>query len=105
MWGSDEIFPETDQLLHMISEPVGEYFISTGTDITERKQAEIKLVENTKKLSNVLNKTHDVIVRMDRDFKHIFVNSALYTTIGMTPEQYFGKTNKEIGMPGDLCIF
>jgi signal transduction histidine kinase len=36
----ESYFPDTDQFLHMISISFGEYFISTGFDITERKRAE-----------------------------------------------------------------
>ncbi|EMS79687.1 PAS domain-containing protein [Desulfotignum phosphitoxidans] len=32
-------FPDSNQFLHMVSIPLGEYFISTGLDITERRQA------------------------------------------------------------------
>lgn len=36
----ETFFPPTDQFLYMTSVPFGEYFISTGTDITERKKIE-----------------------------------------------------------------
>jgi PAS domain S-box-containing protein len=39
-------FPPTNQFLYMTSVPFGEYFISTGTDITERKQTEEALRES-----------------------------------------------------------
>ena len=42
--------PSTGQFLHMTSVPFGEYFISTGADITDRKQAEDALKENEEKL-------------------------------------------------------
>jgi len=71
-------------------------------DITERRQAEMKLAENERNMSTILNNTHDIVVRIDRDYKHIFANSALYTATGLTPEQYLGKTNEEIGMPEHL---
>ena len=36
----ESYFPDTGQILHMISVPFGDYFISTGFDVTEPKQAE-----------------------------------------------------------------
>ena len=44
-------FPPTDQFYHMTSVSFGEYFMSTGTDITERKQAEIALQKSEHLLS------------------------------------------------------
>jgi diguanylate cyclase (GGDEF)-like protein/PAS domain S-box-containing protein len=39
-------FPPTGQFYHMTSVPFGEYFMSTGTDITDRKQIEDALRES-----------------------------------------------------------
>lgn len=44
-------FSPTDRFYHMTSVPFGEYFISTGTDITDRKQAEMALQKNEQLLS------------------------------------------------------
>jgi len=55
----EQYFPNTGQFLHMISAPFGEYFISTGLDITERRQAEATLrqkhemLERTEAIANV----------------------------------------------------
>jgi diguanylate cyclase (GGDEF)-like protein/PAS domain S-box-containing protein len=44
-------FPPTGQFYHMTSVAFGEYFMSTGTDITDRKHAEDALRESQKLLS------------------------------------------------------
>ena len=49
-------FPPTGQFYHMISVPFGEYFFSTGTDITERKQAEMAL----RKSENLLSQAEEI---------------------------------------------
>jgi len=74
-------------------------------DITDRKKAEIRLSESERSISTLLDNTHDAVVRIDCHLRHIFANSALYNAIGMTPEQYLGKTNEEIGFPEHLCSF
>ncbi len=79
--------------------------ISIIHDITARKQAEMKLLESERNMASVLNNTQDIVVRIDRNFRNIFANPTLYTVTGLTPEQYLGKTNKEIGMPEALCDF
>jgi PAS domain S-box-containing protein len=42
---------------------------------------------------------HPVIARFDRDFRHIYVNSAVKLATGIPPEQYIGKTSREMGTP------
>ncbi len=42
----EEYFPPTGQYLYMTSVPFGEYFMSTGIDITDRRQAEEALRES-----------------------------------------------------------
>ena len=74
-------------------------------DISLRKQAEEALQESERNMASVLNNTQDGIVRIDRNFRHIFANPALYAATGLSPEQYLGKTNREIGMPEELCTF
>ena len=103
--------PVRKKWYRIISQPLkysdGQVFsvLEGVTEITERKQTEIRLAENEKNMSTILNNTNDVVVRINRDFKHIFANSALYTVTGLTPEEYLGKTNEEIGMPEQLCSF
>jgi len=77
----------------------------TLREITERKQAEDALRESERNLSSVLNNTQDFVVRIDTNFRNIFANPALYAATGLSPEQYLGKTNEEIGLPEELCSF
>jgi PAS domain S-box-containing protein len=46
-----------------------------------------------------------MVVRIDKNFRHIFANPALYAATGLSPEQYLGKTNEEIGMPDELSAY
>lgn len=74
-------------------------------DVTGQKKAEALIRESERNMASVLNNTKDGIVRIDRNFRHIFANPALYAATGLSPEQYLGKTNQEIGMPDELCTF
>lgn len=76
--------------------------LGTIQDITERRKMEQDLRESREIMSSILNNTQDIIVRIDRNFQHIFANPALYAATGLTPEEYIGKTNEEIGMPEKL---
>jgi PAS domain S-box-containing protein len=48
----DAYFPPTGQFQHMTSVSFGEYFMSTGVDITERKRLEQDLLESNQKLQD-----------------------------------------------------
>ena len=52
----ESYFPATDQVLHMTSVPLGEYFISTGTDITDRKKAENSLKSQKDRFGFILKR-------------------------------------------------
>ena len=45
----------------------------------------------------------DVIVRFDRDGRHIYVNAAVTKATGLPPEHFLGKTHLEAGMPPELA--
>ncbi len=74
-------------------------------DLTEKITTEKALQDSERNMASVLNNTQDAVVRIDRGHRHIFANPSLYAGTGLSPEQYLGKTNEEIGMPEDLCAF
>lgn len=43
----------------------------------------------------------DAIIRMDRDFRYIYVNPAMQQITGYPPMAFSGKTNQEMSMPQD----
>lgn len=43
----------------------------------------------------------DVVVRMDRHGRHLYVNAAVRQATGLAPEAFIGKTNAELGMPAE----
>lgn len=71
-------------------------YLFTGIDITGRKQAELQL-------QNIFKNTPDIIARFDQKHRHLFVSPSIKKVTGLSPEQYIGKTNEELGMPKQLC--
>ena len=43
----------------------------------------------------------DVVVRMDREGRHLYANLAVQQATGLPPEAFIGKTNADLGMPAD----
>lgn len=77
--------------------------IGTIQDITERRKLEKDLRTSQQNMATVLNNTKDGIIRIDKDFKRIYANPAVYRDTGLSEEQYLGKTCSEIGFPEKLC--
>jgi PAS domain S-box-containing protein len=45
----------------------------------------------------------EIMGRVDRQFRHVFINRAIKAVTGKTVEDYLGKTNEELGHPPELC--
>jgi PAS domain S-box-containing protein/putative nucleotidyltransferase with HDIG domain len=47
----------------------------------------------------------DIITRFDRELRHLYVNPVVERVTGIPASHFIGKTNKEMGMPIELCSF
>lgn len=54
-------------------------------------------------LEKLLDLVPDLIFRVDRDLRHLYVNQRVLDMTGLSREQYLGKTNRELDMPEALC--
>ncbi len=71
-------FPETNQTLAMTSVAFGEYFFSTGLDITERKQAEEKMAEQLHELQrwyDVMLGREDRIIELKQEINELLAKA------------------------------
>ena len=50
----------------------------------------------------LVENSHDVIMRFDRDLRHLYVNPLVEEQTGIPPDQFIGKTHAELGFPSDL---
>ena len=46
----------------------------------------------------------DVVSRIDREGRHLYVNSKIEPISGLPQAAFIGKTNRDLGMPGDLLV-
>ena len=74
-------------------------FACNFTDITDRKQAEEDLRESEKKFRTLMHNAPEIISRIDREGRHVFINKAIEKVTNLTVEDFLGKTNEELGMP------
>jgi PAS domain S-box-containing protein len=84
----EQFFPPTNQYLSMDSIPFGNYFISTGRDISKEKQMELKIKAQNEELkiakekaekseanvSAILEGTSSSIWAFDKEYKIIYIN-------------------------------
>lgn len=88
-------------MLEVIREQLGELTDEIGhrrtiEEILRRREMEFKaLAENAP----------DVIVRFDRNLRHVYINSAVERVTGKPAKEFIGKTNKELGMAKDLLDY
>lgn len=80
------------------------FFVSLR-NVKKRKKAEENLRLSVKTFQTLVENAPDLIMRFDREFKHLFVNSAAKTILGISPNEFIGKTHEEMGFPKEHCDF
>ena len=51
---------------------------------------------------SIAENSPDIIARLDRDFRHVYVNRAILDATGATAAHFIGKDHRELGMPEEL---
>lgn len=68
-------------------------------NITKRVEAEKALLESETKYRILTESSNDLIMRFDREYRHLYANPATILYFGMQPEIFIGKTHEELGFP------
>jgi PAS domain S-box-containing protein len=68
-----------------------------SSDITERKKLEEELKQSELELSTLIENSPDVIARLDRQLRYIYVSPTLQKVVGLRAEELRGHTPTEIG--------
>ena len=66
-------------------------------NITKRVEAEKALLESENKYRILTESSNDLIMRFDREYRHLYANPATMLYFGMQPEVFIGKTHEELG--------
>ncbi|MGQ1910657.1 PAS domain S-box protein [Marinifilum sp. RC60d5] len=80
------------------------YFIALR-NLEKRRKAEEDLRRSEKTFRTLVENAPDLIMRFDREFKHLFVNSASIPLLGIEPQKFIGKTHEDLNFPHELCKF
>lgn len=71
-------------------------------DVTGRKREEELLHRRQQEFRALVENSPDIVVRFDRNLRHLYVNSAMEQLTGIPVNAFIGKTNRELGMPESL---
>jgi PAS domain S-box-containing protein len=71
-----------------------------GRDVTKRKLAEEDLLRSEREFSTLVENSPDVISRLDRDLRYIYISPALERISGVATYELIGRTPQEIALPG-----
>ncbi len=69
--------------------------ISSLEDITERKEAEKKLLEREQLFRALVENSPDFVARYDLEYRRVYVNPAIQKLFSIPPEDVIGETPKE----------
>jgi len=75
---------------------------SLQAEIEMRKHQEQVLKRHEQEFKALVEHAPDIIVRFDRDLRHVYVNPAIEVATGLPSTTFIGKTNRDLGMPEEL---
>ncbi len=79
--------------------------ITTCEDITERKEIEEKLKESEEKFRSLVDSTDDCIYLVDGNFNYLFMNKKYLSQIGISEDEYIGKSFSDFHSPEETHAF
>jgi PAS domain S-box-containing protein len=79
--------------------------IGIARDITEKVKAENILAESETKFRTIAENSPDVIIRFDRELRHLYANPVIETSTGIKAVNFIGKTHRELNFPTELCEY
>ncbi|MBW4496956.1 MAG: PAS domain S-box protein [Oscillatoria princeps RMCB-10] len=82
---------------------LGDGIAISFSDITERKRAEEEIYRCEQEFRALVENSPDIIARIDKQLRHLYVNPAIERATGMLPAAFIGKSNAELGFTKEIC--
>jgi PAS domain S-box-containing protein len=79
--------------------------LAAAMDITEMKRIEEALHESENLYRTLVANIPDIVMRFDREGRHLFVSGNIEHYTGFPASAFLGKTRREMGLTGDLYAF
>ncbi|MBL8306152.1 MAG: PAS domain S-box protein, partial [Rubrivivax sp.] len=74
-------------------------------DITKEREARDALRRSEEEQRTLIAALPDIVMRLDRHGRHLYVSENIGTLVPMTPADIVGRTHRELGFPDALCRF
>jgi PAS domain S-box-containing protein len=75
------------------------HIYGVAADITEQKRAERELYQRQQEFKTLVENAPDIISRLDRELRHLYVNPAVESAWGVSIGDYLGRSKAELGLP------
>lgn len=89
-------------MLYVLALLLQRAWLRAAEQTEDLRYSQAALATRERQLDTLLSNTPDIIARIDRNFRHAYVNPAVESVTGIKAERFLGKTNAELGMPPAL---
>lgn len=79
--------------------------IGANQDITDFKLTLQELDTREQRYKALVNGMPDIVIRFDRQFKHLFISKKIEKYTEIHQHDYLGKTHKELNFPAEVCDY
>ncbi len=76
--------------------------LSLTMDLTGRLRMQELLWQRQEEFERLVEHSPDIVSRIDRSYRHLYVNSAVTAATGRSPQEFIGRTVAEVGMSPEL---
>lgn len=80
-----------------------DYILSSAIDITQLKQAQEALQRSEREFKSLAENSPDIIARLDKDLRHVYINPTIELITGIAAELFIGRTQQEVGISQAFC--
>ena len=80
-----------------------EWLVGTNLDVSEALAAQLLIRTRERELQSLADNTPNMLTRLDREYRHLFVNTSVERTTGFSALEMVGRTHRQLGMPTELC--
>jgi diguanylate cyclase (GGDEF)-like protein/PAS domain S-box-containing protein len=72
-------------------------------ELAERRRAEETLYRREQEFAALVENAPDIVQRFDRKLRHLYINPAVNLLADASPQEFIGKTYRELGFPEDVA--
>ncbi|HEY4541771.1 MAG TPA: ATP-binding protein, partial [Noviherbaspirillum sp.] len=76
--------------------------VAAVTDVSRLRETEERLHRREREFKTLVENSPDIITRIDRTKRHVYVNPAIEKLTGRKPVEHVGKTMAQSGLPADV---